>query len=83
MFEVVERIAKMDATIAQLERHLQMARETREELIMTTRGEMSKDEILQEIRYILGSLEDQYTCSDREMCEQVVEQLSELLRRAK
>jgi len=27
------RIAKLEATIAQLERHLQMARETREELI--------------------------------------------------
>jgi hypothetical protein len=77
------RIEKLDATIAQLERHLQAARETREELIMTTRGEMSKDEIVQEIRYILGSLEDQYECSDREMCEQVVEQLSELLRAAK
>jgi hypothetical protein len=83
MFEVVERIAKMDATIAQLERHLQMARETREELIMTTRGEMSKDEILQEIRYILGSLEDQYTCSDREMCEQVVADLKAILEKAK
>lgn len=43
---------------------------------------MRADEILQEIRYILGSLEDQYECSDRQMCEQVAGELKALLRRA-
>jgi hypothetical protein len=44
---------------------------------------MSTGEILQEIRYVLGSLEDQYTCSDREKCEQVVVDLKAILEKAK
>jgi hypothetical protein len=43
---------------------------------------MHADEILQELRYILGSLEDQYTCSDREKCDEVAGELKALLRRA-
>jgi hypothetical protein len=49
---------------------------------MTTREGMSTDETLKEIRYILGSLEDQYTCSDREMCDEVAGELRGLLSRA-
>jgi hypothetical protein len=44
---------------------------------------MSADDILQQLRYILGSLEDQYTCSDREKCEQVVADLKAILEKAR
>jgi hypothetical protein len=43
---------------------------------------MKREEILQELRYVLGSLEDQYECSDREKCEEVAGELRGLLRRA-
>jgi hypothetical protein len=44
---------------------------------------MHADEILQELRYILGSLEDQYECSDREKCEEVVADLRAILEKAR
>jgi hypothetical protein len=68
MFEVVGRIEKLDATIAQLERHLQMARETREELItMTTReGAIS----------ILMSIDPNGTWSDEDCIAEGLEPLT-------
>jgi len=44
---------------------------------------MNREDILQELRYILGSLEDQYECSDRQMCEQVAADLKAILEKAR
>jgi hypothetical protein len=67
MFEVRGRIAKLDATIAQLERHLQMARETRNELLMTTReGAIS----------ILMGLDPNGTWSDADCIAEGIEPLT-------
>lgn len=38
---------------------------------------------LEFIRHIKGMLEDQYTCTDREMCEEIVTECTRFLRESR